>query len=553
VKKLTPFTNKKKEDIINTIRKAERYFAAEYHDSKALINIIPLTDTIPEIIQISIPIKNRLTERQKMDFLAIHLPPNKQPLWFQILEPWEQTWLQDRVPKDINHEAWHQFKKIFQPSTMRGIPGLKNARINYLYKRNASGEAPVLLSTNVKCSTYVPYEMDISSHAEQTEKNMEQMINLLKNDVCSNQLQKYPTFIFFHSLLSDTIGNHVDNHLVNTQIKAANKIKENLNYSHLTIMASNDPVNAFRFLAATNSTKRWASANLILKTAQSFIASNKAPSIEQQCNHSLIVAASKELKKLKSPFFMQPQRNKQAFKAAYMEILVEAMGGVVSINCKSGKDRTGWIEIYKTAMLIYFDRYNKLPRYNDKKTERQQFVHIFVTLFHSMKTQEEAGANTLGSFGMKDNAINRVLCRDIARALGNSYTQSNKRAAWNKPKLFKKSEQQEEKKLLGKNITYFARLKQWLLPLLPWTQKKLIQELPNHSPSLLSSSTTSLTKKLSQPPSSHRQLPFPCQKNQATTTTSLEKKQSQHNNATNQPKLSSVISSSNTIMKGTYR
>ena len=130
--------------------------------------------------------------------------------------------------------------------------------------------------------------------------------------------------------------------------------------------------------------------------------------------------------------------NFPAMKAALSEILVEAMGGAVSTNCKSGKDRTGFDELYRSSMLLYFKKYGKLPSVydpkndpkNDSKNNRKNFVDIFVQLFNTMKTQEGAATNTPGSFGLKDSA--QMLCSDIVMALGDSYKNSNKRADLNK-------------------------------------------------------------------------------------------------------------------------
>lgn len=194
------------------------------------------------------------------------------------------------------------------------------------------------------------------------------------------------------------------------------------------IISGNDALNILHWLA----TDDWQHAEKIMVYANKFLQQLQGQTLTvTQKNHCHMIQATleqlEELKHTANRF----DPNRQAFKTAYLFILCQALGGYTSINCKSGKDRTGLAEIYQNAMLIYHDLYQKLPAYNDDAIDRQNFINIFCDLFNSLKTHEAAASNSPGAFGIKDSAL--VLCTDIAQALGENYSKSNQRANLNKP------------------------------------------------------------------------------------------------------------------------
>ncbi|MCW5583328.1 MAG: hypothetical protein KIT56_05510 [Gammaproteobacteria bacterium] len=256
--------------------------------------------------------------------------------------------------------------------------------------------------------------------------------------------------VFIQSLLSDTLGGSIDNKLTAKQMKAILSIKNE--YKGIELIAGNEPVNILRIFAIQDK-KRWEYVNQVIEYSNKFVAainSRHGSLTEKQKNRlDLIQAARIELEKLQSSkgkhrkLMITEGRNFEAYKAAYLSILVEAMGGIVSTNCKSGKDRTGIDEIYRHAMILYFEEKKKLPSFTDTGEDRQRFTEIFTHLFNTMKAQEAASANTPGSFGLKDSA--KMICGDIASALGKTYKASNERAAMNKPQVFYEDEKRQHK------------------------------------------------------------------------------------------------------------
>lgn len=166
-------------------------------------------------------------------------------------------------------------------------------------------------------------------------------------------------------------------------------------------------------------------------------------------------------------------RNKRIIKAAIQAMLVEAMGGEVSVNCKSGKDRTGEEKnaresisefsdeiaamkiaamdeiaamkiapMEKAAKLRSVDdlqestgkdalfavvieelaKISKIsaefPDYNDTGFKRLLYSRIYRDVFRQKLTQESAGLNAPGAFGIKDDFQSKHMIRSEAMAKG---------------------------------------------------------------------------------------------------------------------------------------
>jgi hypothetical protein len=452
VDKIRIITKDSEEDILRNIRNAERYMVADTNSECIVIFESKVRDE--DIIQVDIPYANRLTDQQKLEYLKIHNPSiSDRPLWFKVLARWEQEWLVSRIPKSLDAD-WSEFEYIFQSSAMQHVPGIKNARFNYSFAIHH--EHPELLAKSVKTSTMVPYEMPLQCHKAETRRTVEQMLMTLQaeaitnmdnvwGDVFRRSGEPVKPLILVQSLLSDTKGGGGDNKLADDQVSAVVSAQSEHQFNDVLIVAGNEAVNFLR-AAALQGAKRWGYADSIIQYSRKFITSIGDPaqlSPGQQERLKLIMNLNVELSKLRNPSFNHKvlgiwERNFEEFKVAYLSILVEEMGGVVSTNCKSGKDRTGLDEYYRLAMRIYYRQEGKLPGFADKGIERQKFVNIFVQVFNSMKAQEAAASNTPGSFGIKDDAM--MLCKDIAKALGDSFTASNQRAAMNKPQGFTEDE-----------------------------------------------------------------------------------------------------------------
>lgn len=412
-----PPSASKEQDIIRFVRNAERYFIAEYNSDRLLVSETQ-TPTGP-IVQLDVPYGNKLSKKQKQEYLRIHDAAN-QPLWFKELPQWEKDWLLKKVPKAIADD-WTSFERLYISSAMQHIPGLKNARQNFLYKKTAAGHTK--LSSTFKMSTMVPYEMPKSERERITEMNAGQALM---------EVRQGAQLILFNSLLNDVkVRGVVDIAITKGQVAAVKSAAA----GDPMVMSGNDSTNMGRYLIPFTKDPehlgRWEHVENLL----AFYEANPA------LHNSLADAAVQNLRILKDKSILPAllsRRNFMAHKAAYVGILVEALGGKTLTSCKSGKDRTFLDEAYRAAMLIYFEQNGRLPGFDDDDVQRKAFVDIFVPIFNSMIGQEAAALNTPGSFGIIDNA--KVLCGDIQAALKTAYHVSIECANYNKPGKFRKDE-----------------------------------------------------------------------------------------------------------------
>lgn len=457
---IASITGENSTEIRNLVSVAERYFVAEYKSQQILLNETTMNekDNHATVVQMDIPYGNVLTDAQKETYFAIHAePPASRPEWFKQLTAWEQAWLSEKVPTNIHDEAkWTEFGKLSKSSAMSHIPGVQNARMNHLFVKNSEIDPFILFSQSFKTGTMVPYEMPGDLITE-TGETAEQVLDYLKKHAKNNFDTIWGNFlppdlkplIFVQSLLSDTVFGGKDIKLSKLQQKAIQKLREE-NKSEFEIFSGNDPVNVLRLFAAqsgvvSRAIGRWDHTDAVLDYANKVITAleGKPLTKEQQDRLKLINIAVNELTKLRTNHNLpQLGRNFAAFKAAYTAILVEAMGGVVTTNCKSGKDRTGFEELYTNAMMLYYARNKQLPSYSDSTEAHKGFIKCYEILFNSRKVQEAAAGNTPGSFGMIDEAM-MITYGDIYKELGDSYKVSDKLARYNKPKALKSTKEEE--------------------------------------------------------------------------------------------------------------
>ena len=412
------------EFVVRNIRNAERYFVAEYSQGKIVANETRMDGQA--FVQLDIPVGNQLSDAQKQEYMRIH-DVNNLPKWFLALPQWERDWFVNKVPATLSDQRWEKFTALFISANMQHIPGVKNARMNYLYQQSDQGLKK--LSTSLKMSTLDPYEMPDSEKAKICKMNAEQVLPMLSSG--SDRL------IMFNSLLSDVnIMSIEDGTMVQSQTKALGSTEV---AGKATIAVGNDSTNLTRMLVPFTREPRFLTRWAHIDKIMDYYEKNKASQgFEQNPLIQEAVSNLRDLRRKFHPFALFSKRNFNAHKAAYAGILVEAMGGMVSTNCKSGKDRTGLDELYRAAMRIYFERYHRLPHIDDNAEERKKFVDIFVTLFNSLKIQEAAAFNSPGAFGIIDNA--RVLSGDIRKALGKDYGASIGIGNLNKGKAARRDE-----------------------------------------------------------------------------------------------------------------
>lgn len=446
-----------KKQAIQQIKAVERYYLCE-QPPKIIIN------QIGNFLQIDFPISNILSLELKQEYLKIH--SSQPPLWFNPLSAWEQAWLKQRVPIDVAGD-WSQFEKLWFPSTMQHLPGIKNARENLLLKK--SGQDFDVIARSLRIATPIAIEINTPDRALVNKLNVTHLCNILKQKAQEHFHHQWQDvhvgttkpLVFIHSLLSNVFVSSEDKKIVAQQTTTLQTLfREELSKPNCEIINGNDALNILRLVA----TDDWQHAEKIMFYAHKFLEqlNGQTLTIMQRTHCRMIQAALTKMEELnRSPDRFD--RNKQAYKTAYLFVLCQALGGYTSINCKSGKDRTGLAEIYQNAMLIYYQQYELLPGYNDDAIERQRFINIFCDLFNSLKVHEAAACSSPGSFGIKDSAL--VLCPDIAQSLGESYSKSNQRANLNKPTPGFIA------KWISNGIQFLGTLVVWLMNHLPLPNK----------------------------------------------------------------------------------
>ncbi|MFJ1267622.1 hypothetical protein ACD661_03505 [Legionella lytica] len=419
-------------EAVRIIKGYERYVLSEMNAGRVIINESTVTTDKGKknLIQMDIPLDAKLTEAQKKEYLRVL--DSKKPEWFQKLNPEEQRWYQDRVKRATKSaDGWTKFaQETYGTSAMQQALEMKNARKNYFFIDGA------LQSESTKNATLNAIEVPKKERQQITIQNAEQLIE--------NQIQgaeerfrahwgltpdaKLPGRIMIasQSLLSPLLG-LADDKMINAQRAAIELLAKDPRYKDkFQVAFGNDAVNIFRKAQIID----WKYTNEVMNYSRGLMTNLQQAGVDS--NHpqmKIMTAALAQLEALKKSPNLD-DRNKAAFKTALTSILIEAAGGNVSTNCKSGKDRTGLEELYHNAMLTYYSLYNELPSYDDGPEKRAQFVELFSHLFNTLKIHESASGNTIGAFGIKDSA--KMLCSDIAKALGANYTMSNSRANINK-------------------------------------------------------------------------------------------------------------------------
>ncbi|CEG56949.1 hypothetical protein [Legionella fallonii] len=415
-------------EAVKNIKNYERYVLSEMNAGRIIINESTLDDK--NIVQMDIPLDAQLTEAQKKEYLQII--SSKKPEWFQKLNPEEQRWYQDRVKRATESpDGWKNFaQEVYSTSAMQQALEMKNARKNYFF---IDGQ---LQSESTKNATLNPIEVPKKERQKLTIQNAEQLIENQIQDA-TEQFRNHwglspdaklpgKIMIASQSLLSPFLG-IADDKMIKAQKEAIEHLANDPRYKDkYQIVFGNDAVNIFRKAQTIN----WKYTDNVMDYSRDLMGKLQLAGVDS--NHpqmKLMNEALRRLEELKDAPDLK-DRNKAAFKTALTSILIEASGGKVSTNCKSGKDRTGLEELYHNAMLTYYSVYNELPGYNDPPEKRERFIKIFSHLFNTLKIHESASGNTVGAFGIKDSA--KMLCPDIAKALAANYTASNSRANINK-------------------------------------------------------------------------------------------------------------------------
>lgn len=476
---LKAITNPKPTNITRDIREAERYFVAEHNKNQVLIVETPRENET--IIQVDIGINHQLSLSQKNKYYAVHHDEAEQPKWFKALSKAEQSWYQERIPKPndpeaVKEEKWHNFQLLFKSSAMPHTPGLPNARINYLMLQE--GNELEVINASVKSATPVSYEMPSAEQEEHSKENARQLINITQELASINherlwgnffQHDKPPIPILAQSLLSEKVEkigiqlSAADHRLIQGQKEAM----RGLNADGYEIMYHNDGTNAYsrgnkismqsdpEFRQLRNFANKF--LNSVCQELDQRInaeSSEKDSCLKDESDllFCFVKGQKKEQQKRLNAFIDKLQvnphltseqkasitimlrvldeylhedednlklsRNKAEYIVALKKLLVESMGGAVSNNCKSGKDRTGQSEVYQHAVTLFTMLHSKsdsLLHYDEDSSRRDLFCQLSAVLNGSQKVQEAAAFNTPGCVGTKSTQISKIIDDSILK------------------------------------------------------------------------------------------------------------------------------------------
>lgn len=178
---------------------------------------------------------------------------------------------------------------------------------------------------------------------------------------------------------------------------------------------------------------------------------NRMASLEK--SNPILSEATKDLTALLSKsaiasFFSNNIR--ELFLSSLEQLVVENMHGVAYGSCVSGKDRKALEIIHTDAMIIYAERYGKLPKFTDKGVDRQNFVEIVAGLYVSRHQQNIAELNAPGSQGVKTPY--NYYPRDIQQAIQRRIKVLNEQGKLN-PELPSERALKDDDRLASNNET----------------------------------------------------------------------------------------------------
>ena len=396
---------------------AELWFLGEYNRQRTLIEETVKDDK--KIVKIDVPLENTLPSlilRNEYERIMTD-DTTEWPDWYTQMSPWEKN----LVRKELEQNGTG---KHFVPCKLTHIPGLRNARTHHLATASRDNEDFTVRSTSMKSGMLPPYDSKTKDKeiTRLTAMNASILVEHLHTKIeekRATDVDRFigtppPPLIFIQSLVTGkNKGSPVkESRMAGRERDAMPEIREK--YPDTTLLLSNSPVNFFRKI----STRHSDGVKDLLKYAEKYKDTLKDPD-----TRALVDEAILQLKNLENRWRITPDdfRNFQLMRACYVAILVEAMGGEILTHCKDGKDRTGWEEIYRDAMLEYWhsqpaDKPRHLPSFLDPKDSqaRNDFVELVHQHFSDNKAAETASSSAEGCHGLKDQASPfGIVCSDV--------------------------------------------------------------------------------------------------------------------------------------------
>lgn len=396
-----------------------------------------------------------LTKAQKDQLQKIWNTKETQPQWYKKLPLWAKKYLKSIIQHpslNVGNPDWETLYKNPIPAILRCIPGEANAwgheliitRNGYLDKE---GEVVYQdYSRPMRQGVPTSYDMPDSERQESANENLAQMLEyeIVGKDARKNFIKYWQAgerifnWIDTPVLLCGLLNPHRQAGFLDWVFDRGKEKNELLDVEKKEALDKYEKRPGFKFFNINIAVNGWRDEKVLgdaevinqfiqhaKKIYNAVLEQNNPANANKLLKLRLAIQALEEVKKL-API---PNRNRNLFFAALLDVTTRLMGGVSTGNCKSSKDRKGMEQLYADAILIYFAKFKKFPRYNDQESDRGFFIQICCDLYRSGHQLKVADANSPGSSGAKDDG---TLDKDVLEALGKDYALSAEMAEFNK-------------------------------------------------------------------------------------------------------------------------
>lgn len=471
----------------------------------------------------------KFTARQTKEWTTIVTKGAQKPKWFQVLAPWEQNLLQQRI---LDWQQNHSKQNLGEflgplPTTIRRYPGAPNAYHSHIRVQNAKERFDL---HKIRSGVIAPTKLKADSNNKRVEKinltlqNLEQLLaegirakmDCLHKASFDGEVLDLP--VMLQTLYSPPVQppGHYNNESI---MKALDIVRARIAYDpkkflnhiglseddlkgydvRLDVLYSNRPVNKLRGLSwfLSRFTRSGGETRHAQSTMRAYL--DKKVQAEWQevkgpkktyddlsPNLRMAAKAYHSYDKIRifgntMMSFKDQDHNPLAEKAALEQIIMNGIGIRVG-SCVSGKDREHMIEIIATAQMQFFAKHGTFPPPHGSEHPndiilREEFTELVARNFLLGDGHLLAERNANGCAGLKN--IQDVFGRDICRKIESLKWQYGIKANYQPVKEAQKAaglNKLSVKKLLKKALAYLP-----VINVTQWVKKahKIDDENPN--------------------------------------------------------------------------
>lgn len=200
-------------------------------------------------------------------------------------------------------------------------------------------------------------------------------------------------------------GRQEDLLLLNTHLSELDRVLQ-------TCLSNKKPLNKDQYLELREAIERFKNTEGVVAALQAAQPGDD-PAQQKAIADRFVTTLDASLDYLYTNFVCEERgldRNRPLWKAC-SELTFEELLGDAYFGCKSGKDRTGVVEIHLDAMWQFREFTGHFPRYDDSDTDRKLFVSLFAQGFLSGHQQLLASLNAPGANGLK--SLGGILVSDL--------------------------------------------------------------------------------------------------------------------------------------------